>query len=306
MLPILLAFTTSIGYGTGDFLAGRVARRLSPALIVLYIQSVQSILVLLLALLTRQPFTLSALLWGMGAGLLNAVGLLLYYQALKIGRAGVVAPIVASGAVVPIVVSILTGTIPSPLAIAGLFLVMAGIVISTLAVGSQPEEAECPSPPCRGVTRSVRRTVYTRWHPKPCVMLAIASALSFGVFFILVNQGSFVAGEGVLWVVLGVQVGTLPTSLMSALLQGINRFLITETATLVLLGVITVLNLSADASLTYALSFGNLGIVSVLASLGPVITGVLARVITLERLSRLQGIGAGLIVLGTLAVVYQR
>lgn len=81
-------------------------------------------------------------------------------------------------------------------------------------------------------------------------MLAIASALSFGVFFILVNQGSFIAGEGVLWVVLGVQVGTLPTSLMSALWQGINRFLITETATLVLLGIITVLNLSADASLT--------------------------------------------------------
>ncbi len=69
---------------------------------------------------------------------------------------------------------------------------------------------------------------------------------------------------------------------------------------------ITLLNLGADASLTYALSLGNLGLVSVLASLEPVFTSLLARVVTSERLSRLQLLGAGLVLLGTLLVVYKR
>ncbi len=69
---------------------------------------------------------------------------------------------------------------------------------------------------------------------------------------------------------------------------------------------ITLLNLGADASLAYALSLGNLGIVSVLASLEPVFTSLLARVVTSERLSRLQLLGAGLVLLGTLLVVYKR
>ena len=73
MIPILLAFATSIGYSTGDFLAGRVSQRLAPALVVFYVQAVQSIAVFMLALVTRQTLVLSALLWGTGAGLLNLI-----------------------------------------------------------------------------------------------------------------------------------------------------------------------------------------------------------------------------------------
>lgn len=307
MISILLAFVTSFGYGMGDFLAGRVAQRLAPALIVLYVQAVQSVAVLIIALVTRQPLALPALVWGIGAGLLNALGLMLYYQALKIGRAGVVAPLVASGAVVPVLVSIAQGTIPSLLTLAGLLSVLLGVVVSTLASGSHSAEPECPSPPCRGATRSLRQPRRVKWLPKLCIVMAVAAALAFGAFFVLFNQGSAVAGRGVLWVAFGVQLGALPTTLISILVApGINSFAIAETAILFSLGLITLLNLGADASLAYALSLGNLGIVSVLASLGPVFTSLLARVVTSERLSRLQLLGAGLVLLGTLLVVYKR
>ncbi len=140
-----------------------------------------------------------------------------------------------------------------------------------------------------------------------CILLAVAAALAFGAFFVLFNQGSSVAGAGVLWVAFGVQLGALPTTLISVLLgRGINSFAIAETAILLSLGLITVLNLGADASLAYALNLGNLGIVSVLASLGPVVTGLLAGVVTSERLSQLQLLGGGLVLLGTLVVVYER
>lgn len=58
----------------------------------------------------------------------------------------------------------------------------------------------------------------------------------------------------------------------------------------------------ADVGLTYALTFKNLGVVSVLASKGPVVTVLLAQIFSAERLSRMQTIGASLTVLGTLLV----
>jgi hypothetical protein len=40
----------------------------------------------------------------------------------------------------------------------------------------------------------------------------------FGVFFVTVDRGSAAAGDGVLWVTLGIQVGALPVTLLTALL----------------------------------------------------------------------------------------
>jgi len=105
----------------------------------------------------------------------------------------------------------------------------------------------------------------------------------------------------------GVQVGALPIALISALVvRGINSFVVTNASLLLALGLITILNLGADASLTYALTLGNLGIVSVLAFLGAVVTSLFARFVTSERLSQLQMLGASLVLLGTLAVAYER
>ncbi len=195
----------------------------------LYVQAVQSVAVLIIALVTRQPLALPALVWGIGAGLLNALGLMLYYQALRIGHAGVVAPLVASGAVVPVLVSIAQGTIPSLLTLAGLLSVLLGVVVSTLASGSHSAEPEYPSPPCRGATRTLRQPQRVKWLPKLCIVMAVAAALAFGAFFVLFNQRSTVAGRGVLWVAFGVQLGALPTTLISILVgPGINSFVIAE------------------------------------------------------------------------------
>jgi drug/metabolite transporter (DMT)-like permease len=65
---------------------------------------------------------------------------------------------------------------------------------------------------------------------------------------------------------------------------------------------LTVLNLSADAFLAYAVTRGELAVVSVLASLAPVVTALLAHALTAERPSAPQLAGAALAVLGTLVV----
>jgi drug/metabolite transporter (DMT)-like permease len=65
---------------------------------------------------------------------------------------------------------------------------------------------------------------------------------------------------------------------------------------------LTVLNLSADAFLAYAVTRGDLAVVSVLASLAPVVTALCAHALTTERPSVPQTAGAALAVLGTLVV----
>ena len=49
------------------------------------------------------------------------------------------------------------------------------------------------------------------------------------------------------------------------------------------MAVLTVLNLSADAFLAYAVTQGDLAMVAVLASLAPVVTALLAHALTAER-----------------------
>jgi drug/metabolite transporter (DMT)-like permease len=70
-------------------------------------------------------------------------------------------------------------------------------------------------------------------------------------------------------------------------------------------GLLTVLNLSADAFLAYAVTQGDLAVVSVLASLAPVVTALLAHALTAERPGAVQTAGAALAVLGTLVVTAQ-
>jgi len=308
-MAILLALAASIGYGAADFFAGRASQRLSPVLVVLYVQAVQIVLVFSLALTTQQLFSVSALLWGVAAGVINAVALILYYQALSNSPAGIISPIVASGAVVPVFVSIVQGDIPTAFTFFGLLTVLIGIVICTAVSGQdadQNQDLDAPQP-CRGFLFESWQPKSFRWLPTACVTFAIASSLLFGIFFILFERGSTTPGVGVMWVTFGVQTGTIPITLISAIfVQKIKNFMPFRALTLSSVWLIITLNLIADVGLTYALTLKNLGVVSVLASLGPVVTVLLAQIFSSDRLSWMQTIGASLTVLGTLLVAFTK
>jgi drug/metabolite transporter (DMT)-like permease len=135
------------------------------------------------------------------------------------------------------------------------------------------------------------------------ILLALVAAVLFGLFFVGIDLGGGAAGGSVLWVALGVQLGALPTTLAGALRSRGRRGLgIDEPGLLLPVAVLTVLNLSADAFLAYAVTQGDLAVVAVLASLAPVVTALLAHALTTERPSAPQAAGAALAVLGTLVV----
>jgi drug/metabolite transporter (DMT)-like permease len=302
---LLLALASSASYGASDFLASRVTERLSPVLLVLYSQAVQGLVLLVVVLAIGQPFAALGLAWGSAAGGLIAIALVAYYQALKTGPTAVVAPLAASGAVIPVLVDLALGRFPGALALAGVLVVGAGIVVTTLATSRDAREE--PTPPCRGAMQPGLGRVLALDRPRGSILLALVAAVLFGIFFLVVDRGSAVAGDGVLWVAVGIQIGALPITLAAALPTGGLRGLrVARPAVLIPVGVLTVLNLAGDASLSYAVIGAELALVSVLASLAPVVTVVLARAFTAERLTWLQGAGVALAMAGTLVVAWSR
>ena len=299
MTAILLALGSSVGYGVSDFLASRVAKRVPPVLLVLYSQALQSVVLLVVVVVVSQPYSAAGLAWGTAAGAVGAAGLVAYYQALATGQTAIVAPLASSGAVLPLLVDLARGGSPGPVALAGLVMVLAGIAVISLA--SQEHDEEAPAPTWHGPPAPRRRAAVPR--PPVPVLLALVAAVLFGLFFVLVDLGGGAAGGGVLWVALGVQLGALPTTLAGALgSRGRRRLGVDDKALLGPVAVLTVLNLSADGFLAYAVTFGDLAVVAVLASLAPVVTALLAHALTAERPSGPQTAGAALAVLGTLVV----
>jgi drug/metabolite transporter (DMT)-like permease len=302
---ILLALGSSVGYGVSDFLASRVARRLAPVLLVLYSQALQSLVLLVVVVAAGQPFSAAGLGWGAVAGAIGAGALVAYYQALATGKTVIVAPLASSFAVVPVLVDLAGGARPTALTAGGLVAVLAGIVVATVAPDAAGKDA--PPPPWRGAPPGSRR-VTAVLRPRVPVLLALLSAVLFGVSFVAIDLGAAAAAAGgVLWVAVGVQLGALPPALLGALAsRGPRGLVVADPGLLLPVGVLTVLNLLGDACLAYAVATGDLAVVSVLVSLAPVVTIMLAHAVSGERPTALQTVGAALALLGILAVSANR
>ncbi len=303
MLSLILSFAASLSYGSGDFIGGRTASKLPSALIVLLTQGTQAILVLTLTLLSGQPFMLAALLWGILGGMANGTAYMLYYRALTMGQAGVVAPLVASSSAIPVLISLITGMIPNGLVLGGLVIVILGIIGTTYTPKAANDNV---IPMCRGVIMLVlwnRPRFVIR--PATCLLLAFCSSVSFGAALTIANHGVEVAGKSINWMIWGFQLGTLPITIFSTLTAAVPwPKSLRDGSIIKALFFIMALNMAGDFMLAYAFRNGVLGVVSVLGALAPVVTALLAALFLSERLSNRQKISASLIIIGTLMIAY--
>jgi uncharacterized membrane protein len=115
MLAIVLALASSLAYGISDFLGGLTSR--SAALLSVLVASQGTALVLLsVVVISRgeRPPGGAFLLYAAFAGLSEAVSVSTLYRGLAVGVMSVVAPIGATAPVVPVVVGIVLGEIPTP------------------------------------------------------------------------------------------------------------------------------------------------------------------------------------------------
>ncbi len=282
-MVILLGLTAAVLYGSGDFLGGMAARRTHVLTVLMLAETAGVIVALAAAAMSPGPAHLAGLAWGISAGLVGGLGLIIFYIGLATGPMSVVAPV--SGlvsTVLPVGVALAEGERPAVSVYAGALLCLVAIVLASSAAG----------------TSAARRP--SRPGPGRAIAYGMVSGASFGLFFLLIRN----AGQsGELWPVAAGRIGELAAVLAATAVAGrglrprpADRWLLLAAASA---GVIDV---AANICYVAATRTGMFGLAVVLASLYPGVTVLLARVVLGERLRWVQRAGLGLAAIGILLV----
>jgi drug/metabolite transporter (DMT)-like permease len=121
LMTIFFGLASAISWGAGDFTGGCASRRTNVYSVVLVTQIVGVVLFPILAFVFSENLPpLSKLVWGCLAGFFGTSGLLALYQGLVEGKMGIVAPVAAViSAIVPVIYSAFYEGFPKILQIAG-------------------------------------------------------------------------------------------------------------------------------------------------------------------------------------------
>ena len=269
-MEIVLAAAAAGIWGVADFCGGRATRRLSPLAVTFagQLSTLVPLAVLLLVLDDPSP-GLRDWLWGVAAGLFGFAGITMLYRALSSGAMTVVAPLTGViAAVVPMMAGIGFGERPKVLALLGIAAALAGIALVTGAVG----------------------TPHART-PTGIVVLAALAGTFIGFSLICLDRTSDASG---MW-------PTMAMRLSSVITIGIILLAMPRPSGLSLRNppkwaiVAGLLNPSANILFLMATRMGLLSLVSVIASLYPASTIMLAMKVDHERIARSQALGMVLV-----------
>ena len=266
MLGAWLAIGSSLTGGISDFIGGTTSRQIGTLRFMFATQLIGFMCTAVwLAASRAPPPPIETVLAAAGAGAALSLGLGVFLQAMVIGTMSIVAPVSATGVVVPVVAGIAQGDRPADVQLVGIVVAIAGIM---LVSRSSQERSATPR--------------------ESGLRLALLSAAGVGVFFWLMASASrhdvpwaLMIARAVPAVGFAAALGILGTSLRPLLV----RQAAPPTVAAALLGV---------ASMTmyaFATRHGQLAIVSVLASLFPAVTVLLAYVVLGERIRRIQQVG---------------
>ena len=131
LLGPLLALAAALLFGAGDFAGGALSRRLPSAAVVGVSQALNLVVLLAILPFVDRPADLAWAGWSVAAGLAGAGGLVLFYRALSVGTVGVVSPIAATGAIIPVALAFAAGERPGTATTWGIAIALAGAVLAS-------------------------------------------------------------------------------------------------------------------------------------------------------------------------------
>jgi uncharacterized membrane protein len=263
-MAALLALVSAVGYGISDFSGGLASRRAPAIAIVLVSNSLTLVIALFaVALLPGSAYHLGDVTWGIAAGTVGVVGVVLLYRGLAIGPMSVVAPLTAVlSAIVPVVVGVIRGERPGTLALGGVALALPAMVL----VGRE-SDARVGAPVSRAALLS-----------------ALAAGVSFGGFYVLLAQ---TGSDGGAWPLVGQRAASVAILLvLTAVAVRRGTPALPRGRSLGLAVAAGITDFVANLAYVLATHRGLLALVAVLSSLYPATTVLLARAILGERLAR--------------------
>jgi drug/metabolite transporter (DMT)-like permease len=265
VLAVALGLAASISWGISDFLGGLKSRTLELLTVLLLSQGAGLVLISVVVAVRGEPMPDGEhVFYACLSGLAGVAGLAAFYRGLAVGAMAVVAPISGTAAAIPVAFGVITGERPGALQGVGIALAIAGVALASREL---PEEGGAP----RVATGAG---------------LALVSALGFGSFFVAMDAAS---GPDLFWAILFNRITSLSALALAALTLR-PRLTIARTDLRALLA-IGVLDISANGLFAAASTEGLVSLVAVLASLYPIVTIALARLVLGERVRRVQQAG---------------
>lgn len=289
LIVVLLSVGAAAVYGASDFFGAFAARRIHLITATLFNYAVAAAVIVPALFLVGGAWSSRAMWTGVLCGILAVFGLLAFYGVLAIGPMSLLSPVIALiQSVVPVAVAAATG---QGLSLLGWIAIGVGVVAILLLAPA----------PRRGQNRISRNGA----------LLAVASGLLLGASLIALdlapkNSGvvpafwEIATGLVVLalgWVVLRLRGRRSPGLVFLEPSTGAELSARRAWLAAALSGVLVA---CADTFIVLALHRGNLAVVSVLTSLYPVVTVILAASVLRERMTRLQFVAVGLVIAASL------
>ncbi len=273
MISIIFGLGTAVFFAASTLLSSRATKIIGPWSVVAWVSLTGLVAVVPFAALDGVPTGLSGsnVTWWIISGTGNVLGLVLTAIALRVGKVGVIAPIVATEGAIAAVIAAILGESIAPIVAFLLLVIVVGVVLAAAGKDPAPIAHE----------RSLL-----------AVLLSTAAAASFGIA--LYATGSLSGELPISWVLLPSRaVGVLAILVPLIVLRKLS--LTKATAPLVIaMGMTEVLGFTSFAiGAQYQVA-----ITSVLASQFAPIAAVMAYVLFRERLGRQQVLGVAVIVLG--------
>ncbi|MGA2546476.1 MAG: EamA family transporter [Rectinemataceae bacterium] len=273
-MTAVLALLSALLYGTADFSGGYATRKNSVFSVMLLSQTAGILVALIAAPIVgpNRP-SVADLAWGLLAGFTGSVGLAALYRGLAQHKAAIVSPVSALvGAIVPAVFGALLGERPSTLALAGAALCIPAIFLLSYEKGETKDREKI----------------------RASFLHGLVAGLGFGSFFIAVSRTS--PGSG-LWPLIASRTASIAATAVVAFLIGRKPFAVArrDRPTALFAGIA---DMGANLCFLLASRSGLLIIVTLIASLFPAPTVVLARIFQGQRISPPRAAGIALALAG--------
>jgi drug/metabolite transporter (DMT)-like permease len=266
---VLLGVGSAAAWGTGDFSGGVAARRVGGMLVTGGAQVV-GFLILLIAVVVLRPAApgLDTIALGALGGVAGGLGLAALYRGLALGAMGLVSAVSGVGGVlVPLAVGVLLWGNPiHPLQLVGV-----GCALAAVAAASG------------ATTRGVNREA---------LLLSLAAALGFGLWFVFLNRA---AEHNQLWALVSSR-GSASLLVGGAALLRSDRSNLRQVAPLI--GIAGLMDVTANGMVVLSFATIPVGIAAALSGTYPLATMVLARTVLGEALPRLGLVAVALAVAG--------
>jgi drug/metabolite transporter (DMT)-like permease len=261
MRSIVLALGASVTWGVGDFFGPLKGRTFGVLRVLVYVQlGGLAAIALIVASRGKGPADPAAL-FAIPAGLSGTLGLYAYYRGAVVGAMSIVSPIAGISAVVPVAFGIISGDRASSWQWLGIAAALGSVFLASREPGSEGRLAAG-------------------------VGLALLAALGFGGYFPAMHA----AGNADFW--WAALIFRITSASVILAVVAVRRPSLGLPAVQVpLLALIGIGDMLGNLLFAAASTSGLLSITSVLASLYPIVTVVLARIVLKERVARSQEAG---------------